>query len=127
MSAGIPPTVLAFVDRHIRSIEQLEILLLLHRHRDREWTARSVSDELRSNPDSAGLRMDELVVDGLLGGSDGAPRAYRYQATGDLDRAVDALADAYRDFRLRITERVFRKPDGLTDFADAFRLRRKGD
>lgn len=127
MSAGIDPAVLAFVDRHIHSIEQLEILLLVHRLKDREWTARAVADELRSNPDSAAQRLRELAEDGLVVAADGSPDVYRYRATGDLDRAVVALADAYRDYRLRITERVFSKPDGLTSFADAFRFRRKGE
>lgn len=127
VSATIDPAVLAFVDRHIRSIEQLEILLLVHRQRDRAWSARAVSDELRSNPDSAAARLAELAEDALVAAVEAAPAAYRYAAIGDADRMVAALAEAYRDFRLRITERVFTKPDGLSSFADAFRLRRKGD
>jgi predicted ArsR family transcriptional regulator len=128
MSAGIDPAVLAFVDRHICSIEQLEILLLVHRQRNRDWSARAVSDELRSNPESAAARLAELAEDGLVAATNaGSPPTYRYHATGDADRTVAALADAYRDYRLRITERVFSKPDGLSSFADAFRLRRKGE
>jgi hypothetical protein len=116
--------VLAFIDRYVRSIEQLEILLLLHARRDRGWTAQAVSDELRGNPESAAGRLQELATDGLLVES-GNPHAYSYAATGELDRAIAGLAEAYRDFRLRVIERVFKKPDGISEFAEAFRFRRK--
>lgn len=122
----IRPEVMTFIDRFVRSIEQLEILLLLFAHRERAWTAQAVSDELRGNPASAAGRLDELCADGLLSAS-GDPRAYRYAASGEIDRAIAGLADAYRDFRLRVIERVFQKPDGITEFAAAFRIRRKDD
>lgn len=122
--SAIRGDVLAFIDRHVRSIEQLEILLLLFARRDRAWTAQAVSDELRGNPSSAAVRLDEMSDDGLLTAS-GNPRTYAYSATGELDKAVAGLAEAYRDFRLRVIERVFTKPDGLSEFAEAFRFRRK--
>lgn len=115
---------LQFIDRNISSVDQLEILLLLRERKDRAWSAREVSDELRNNETSAAERMATMSAMGLLESVERT--TYRYApADSETDRLVALLASSYRDFRLRIIERIFTKPDGLTAFADAFRFRRE--
>lgn len=119
----IPDDVLGFLDTYIRSVDQLEILLLLHTRSDRVWSARAVSDELRSNEDGAALRLEDLARHGLVAVAYENGRAFRYQLTGDRHALVARVAFTYQDFRLRMIERIFTKPDGLREFASAFRLR----
>lgn len=124
MATGDPmdPDLLEFLDRHIRSVEQLEILLLLRSMAYRSWTAEGVSTELRSNEASAARRLDELARDGLLLVEQDTPRVYRYDPSSRLASSVRKLEECYSQYRLRIIERIFRKPDGLRDFAEAFRV-----
>jgi hypothetical protein len=118
----VGPDLLTFIDRYIRSVEQLEILFLLESHPQRLWTPHAVSAELRSNEASAGRRLHELARDGILAVARSQPAAYRYAAGNGLDETIRKLTACYSQFRLRILERIYKKPDGLRDFAEAFRV-----
>lgn len=119
----LPSEVRAFIVRHLSSGAQLEVLLLLHRHRDRAWSATAVGRELRIDQEQAGWVLSRLAADGLLGGDEEA--GYRFEPR--LRRkasAVDALAGLYPTYRVAIISLIFSKPSGpMRDFSDAFRLR----
>lgn len=121
----IPDRVLELIDRVITSIDQLETLLLVRTHPDRTWSAFEVSDELRSNPEAAAGRLSELADAGLLLVETGAARLYRYDPSRqELEATVAQLAHCYREFRHRVIERVYKKPDNLHSFSEAFRVRK---
>jgi hypothetical protein len=113
----------AFIVRHLSSGAQLEVLLLLHRHRDRAWSPAAVGRELRIDLEQAGWVLSRLAADGLLGGDEEG--GYRFEPR--LRRkagAVDALAALYPSYRVAIISLIFSKPSGpMQDFSDAFRLR----
>lgn len=113
----------------IDSVEQLEILLLLFQHPERTWTAESVARELRVSALSAGERLEDLTYDGLVVRVDGSEGEYRYgPETPSRDEAVRGLATAYSERRVTVINLIFSKPvDKIRTFADAFRLRKKGD
>lgn len=121
----IPDDVLEFIDRTITSIDQLETLLLLKAHAERTWSAVQVSDELRSNPHASEDRLRSLAAVGLLQQVEGSDGTFRYAPNAaELDRVVTRLESCYREYRLRVIERVFKKPDGLQSFAEAFRIKK---
>src|SRR5688572_5422116 len=60
MSETLPPEVRKLVLEHIHSVDQLDVLLLCHRTRDREWTAREVADELRTNLQMSSAALSDL-------------------------------------------------------------------
>lgn len=112
MDNPIPAEVLAFIDSAIESVDQLEILLLLRRHQGRTWTAQAVSDEMRGQPSAARARLKLLENAGLVEVSPGEPATYRYRPVdGEADRLVARLEEAFRSFRPRVIERVFKKPE----------------
>ena len=119
----LPSEVRAFIVRHLTSGAQLEILLLLHRQRDRSWSAAAVGRELRIDAEQAAWSLSRLADDGLLDGDEDA--GYRFEPR--LRRkasAVDALAGLYPTYRVAIISLIFSKPSGpMQDFSDAFRLR----
>lgn len=122
----IPNDVLQFIDRHVTSIDQLEILLLLRGRSERTWSAAEVSQELRSNADAAGQRLQSLRLSGVLVQVTDSDGLYRYEPESPaLDALIGQLDQCYRDYRLRVIERVFKKPDGLQTFADAFRIKKE--
>lgn len=123
--SGIPDDVRAFIQAHIDSVEQLEVLLLLRRESTRAWTGDEVARELRINPISTGSRLSNLHQRTLLAEEAGR---YRYAPRHpELDRAVSGLARAYAEMRVSVINLIFSKPvDALSTFADAFKLRGGG-
>ncbi len=125
----LSPEVRRFIAEHVQSAEQLETLLLLHRSPEKEWTALDVSQAIYTVPASATMRLEGLVAGGFVSSSGGPDPRYRYSPRSDeLGRQVDVLAAAYRADRVAVIKLIFaRPPDPLQSFADAFRLRGKGD
>ncbi len=118
-----------FIVDHVDSVEQLEILLLLHQHPGRTWDAEAVARELRISALSAGDRLEDQARAGLLARVEGSPGRFRYApGTPALDEAVSGLATAYAERRVTVINLIFSKPvDKIRTFADAFRLRKGED
>lgn len=123
--AEITHDVKRFITEHVRSAEQLDILLLLHADPEKRWTAGQVSGAVFTVPTSAAMRLETLAARGFLGSSGGADPQYWYAPASAEQRAgVDALAAAYRADRVAVINLVFAgPPDSVKTFADAFRLR----
>ncbi len=121
----VPEAVQRFIAANIDSAEQLEVLLLLHRHPDRGWRAHDVSREIFTVPAAATLRLESLVELGFLRSDGAADPEYRYQPRSEEQgTGVQALADAYRANRVGVLNLVFRRPpDPIRSFSDAFRIR----
>lgn len=129
---GLPEAVQRLIGEHIDSVEQLEVLLLLRRQKDRPWCADTVARELRIAAASASERLVDLAHRGMLAPSEpdeSSPEGqecFRYSpANPRLDEAVSALAAAYSERRVSVINLIFSKPtDRIRTFADAFRVRR---
>jgi hypothetical protein len=126
---GIPQEVQEFVARHIGSVEQLELLLLLYRHNQREWSAEEAAKELYVDPSSAASRLAGFDRDGLVASrKDGEILRYRCSPRGDVDRIVRLVAQTYKERRVSMINLIFSNPlDHIRSFSDAFRLRRDED
>ncbi len=123
----MPEPVQRFIVRHIHTLEQLDILLLLLEN-PRAWSDQDIAVALRTTPESARARLSRLHGDGLVAvTTDSAPR-YRYQARTDtLDRDARALAQCYRERRVAVITQIFAPTSGRAAlFANAFRIK-KGD
>lgn len=129
----LPEDVRALLHEHIESYEQLEVLLLLLRERDGEWTMASLSARLHVREELIGSALEGLRAGGLVvvAGTTPAPRfAYR-PATSRLDTAAGRLEREYAERPIRIIkhmsanaiERV--RTAALHTFADAFVLKKK--
>jgi len=127
VEAELPSEVRQLVADHITSVEQLEILLLLREREGEEWSAKRVSDEIRSSESSAQERLAALEESGLVRASAGhSEAAFRFEpSNARLRRAVELLAEAYSERRYTVIELIFSKPiDKLRVYADAFRFRK---
>ncbi|HJR17334.1 MAG TPA: hypothetical protein VJ808_10815 [Gemmatimonadales bacterium] len=125
MTSSIPEEVRNFLLQCIDSVEQLEVLLLLHRRREQEWSPEAVAQVLYSNPDSIRRRLAGLQAKELLAST--ASTSYRYQPkTPALDATVTLLSDTYRERRVAVITVIASKPmENVRAFSDAFRLRKK--
>jgi hypothetical protein len=118
----VSPEVCDFIARHIASVEELEILLILQEQRDREWTAREINERLRSQEVSIKKWLDALVSSRLAVRTE---TGFRFApSTEELARHVAALVVAYRERRIKVIELIFAKPnENLLNFVRAFDFR----
>ncbi|TAJ96980.1 MAG: hypothetical protein EPO39_19645 [Candidatus Manganitrophaceae bacterium] len=124
---AISEDVKRFISAYIDSVELLEVLLLIRRAGKKEWSADSISRELRSNPSSVTKRLTDLRARGLVSVKEGSPPLYYYHPeTEALDSAIQGLAEAYAERQARVIDLIFSKPiNTLRDFSDAFKLKRE--
>lgn len=124
MTSGIPEDVRRFLLQCIDSVEQLEVLLLLHGAPAEAWSAEAVAQALYSNPDSIARRLAGLHANGLV-----APvqSSYRYHPkSAELGATVTLLAQTYRQRRVAVITVIASKPmENVRAFSEAFRLRKK--
>jgi hypothetical protein len=115
------------IKRHIHSVLQLEVLLLL-RADPKDWTPVEVAQELRITEESAELRLRDLQLRQLLA-QGSQPDSYRYEpGSPELTSTVDELAQCYADAKHAIIGLIFSEPgDSARTLADAFRIRKRRD
>ncbi len=124
----IPPDTLQFIDEHLHSVEQLEVLLLLQHESGRWWSALEVVNTLRTSATSIQQRLEDLTDRGLAETKvDAGFTLYRLGVLGDARaRTIRTLAGLYRDRRVAVIDRIFCKPkSNLIGFANAFRIKKE--
>lgn len=124
MGGDLPRELTDFITRHLVSVEQLEVLLLLHRHPEKVWTVAALSRELRGNEAAISQWLNNLVSTSLV---EAVGDGYRFQATsGELTARTELLAAIYRERMVRVIEFLYARPASqLVDFSDAFKFRKR--
>ncbi len=122
--AKIDLQVRKFIHRYIDSVELLEVLLLLHRKPSKAWSVAEVTEALRSTDSSIDNRLLSLERRGFV---EEKEALFRFAPkTPELGASVDALADAYLTYRIRVVEEIYgSRTHSLRPFADAFKIRRE--
>lgn len=122
----LPAAVRLFLARHIQSVEQLEVLLLLRSEPQRAWTVGEVYDVIRSSTASIASRLKTFTNDGFVTEEATSSPAFRFAPKDEnLRMAIDQTATAYQVSRVRVIEAIFTPAsDPVQTFADAFKLRR---
>jgi hypothetical protein len=116
----------AFIQQEIRSLEQLEVLLLLRGRPERWWSERNVFESIRSSLLSVSDRLAELSAAGFLERSEHEQLTYRYAPnTPTRIRLIDELAEAYRQRRIAVIDAIYRPRTPASELARAFRIKRK--
>lgn len=121
----MPESVRDLIRRSIRSVADLEALLLLSSQPDREWHISDISRALYVAGSAAEAQLEHIKSQGFaVSPSSGV---YCYAPMDDKVRqAVEELAVAYEQLRVRVIEYIYSRPsDSVRSFAHAFRF--KGD
>lgn len=124
MTAGLPPDVVAFLDAHIFSVTQLEVLLLAREAVAGGCTAAELSRAARIPERSLTPWLDAFVQRGLLARTaDGRYGPASLEA--EPAATMDAVADAFARRRVTLSRHVYAsREDPAQRFADAFRFRK---
>ena len=121
----VPPETAEFVARHLRSLEDLQVLMTCIEARDRWWDAAAVARELGISATSARHTLDHLARGNLLDIRITGDVRYQYNpGTAELNAAALACAAAYRTNPVPLVQMVAGSARrSVRDFADAFRIR----
>ena len=123
---GLPPEVVAFLDAHIFSVTQLEVLLLAREAVGDGYTASELSRTASVPERSLTPWLDGFVDRGLLTRS--ADGRYLPVPLDPAPAAVlDAVADCFSRRRVTLSRHVYASGDPARRFADAFRFRKDKD
>jgi hypothetical protein len=123
----LPAGVRSFLRDHIRSLEELEILVLLQKDAERWWSAEGVAEELGTPRVVAATRLEEMAARSLLDVRISEQLFFRYApASPALDTVARDAARAYKEKPAMVATAIdSRAVDEIRAFADAFRIRRK--
>jgi hypothetical protein len=123
----LPADIRSFLRDHIRSLEQLEILILLQRNGERWWSAAKVAEELRTSAASTASRLEEMASRNLLDVRIAEQLVYRYAPVSPaLEAAARETVRLYKEKPVTVTAAIYSQAvDEIRAFADAFRIRGK--
>lgn len=121
----IPENIRQFIFACIDSVEQIEVLALLHEQPRKEWSNLSLSQELRSTEGSVDKRLRDLVDRRVI--QPISTPTFRYEPRSeDIRHVVQELMTIYRLRPYRVMELIFSKPvNAMQSFADAFRFKKE--
>jgi hypothetical protein len=122
--AAIPLEVQQFVNRHIFSVEQLEILLTLSANPERVWSVSDVFQIIKSNEKSIAERLEMFRRDGLVIETEGK---YRFATESpDVTELISKLAVVYRERSVAVIELIYKDPARqMRHFAEAFKFKKE--
>jgi hypothetical protein len=127
MSKAIPDDVRLFVRTHLRSMFELEALLLLAREPERWWNAETVDRQLRASREAVTVQLERLAAAGLLEVQAENERRFRFSPrVSEHVPLVAALIALHRDRFHAVVDLVYGR-DRAQEFADAFKITRAKD
>jgi hypothetical protein len=127
MQDAIPTHIRHFLRDHIRSVVQLELLLMMHKEPERAWKIDEAGEQLYIPGSFAGPLLESLRAAGLVAVTDENGPRYRFAPqAAHLGPLVDELAAVYQERPVSTIHAIYTGPaDNLQQFADAFRIRKK--
>jgi hypothetical protein len=120
----LPSNIRGFLNRFIRSVEQLEILLLVSARGELAWSAAQVYDVILSSESSVGRWLEELARAGLLVRGAESPPSFRASEDPAVAEQIAGLRHAYKTVPTRLIEAIYKRDvDAVQGFADAFKIK----
>jgi predicted transcriptional regulator len=129
-SSDLPKEVRDLVARHLHSMEEVEVLILLA-ERQQPLTIQEIRQHLRLPASEVPLTSLTRLADANLVASTTAAdgeKTFRYAVTDPrIKSAVEMLRVAYNERPVTLVRLVYSRPSPVSTFADAFRLTKPSD
>jgi len=118
MNEAIPASVRDLLDRHLSSIDHVELLLLFARDETRTWSAADAATSVHGQVDLVGKRLHELVEASLLA-FESESSTYRYAPRRALRESVAQLSVLYDQRPVTLIRAIYdRRPPRPRSFTD---------
>lgn len=115
--------VLAFVQRSIKSVWALELLLLLRCERQRTWRPEDMVLEMRSSEAAVAEALTGLRSIGFIAADSAGLHTYQ-PASAELDRIAGRIGEVYAAKPLAVVRAITSAPnEKLRLFSDSFKLK----
>jgi Mn-dependent DtxR family transcriptional regulator len=102
----LSPAANRFIRCHVRSVWDIELLLLLLRDPSRFWTPGELVHELRASAPLVTTSLMALIRAGCVMAEEW--ERYRYRAAGpELEAQVQAVREAYANFPVAVTQLIW--------------------
>ena len=122
----IEPRLTRFIEEHVGSVAELDLLLFLREHSQTEWAAKEAAQALRGEADWTRRQLDDFCSRGFVMARPGAEVRYRYSPSSEVEQLVADLARLYRERPVRTLTLIYSRPrNQIHSFADAFRLKKE--
>jgi hypothetical protein len=105
----IPEHVRKFLHKHIHSVEQFEILMLLVREPIRFWSVKEMNQIICSNESSVEARLRDLAKSGLLEVVPADDEIFRLQPDCPEAPVLLEMDNLYKKRRLAVIEAIYAK------------------
>lgn len=121
----IPAQVLQFIRKYIRSVWQLELILLIRASKE-PINSRDISRSLYISSDLIDRALNAYAKQGLIKMIENEATTYKFEpADSQLSTAVELTAKAYAERRVAIINIIFSDP--LDSFSDAFKFKQEDE
>jgi hypothetical protein len=107
--AKLPKDVRRLIARHIDSIQQVEILALLLRERERDWSSAEISRALQIPIAACENWLDRFLSAEILSGGNGR---VRLPGDGREARSVAELVELHSRRRMSVIDAIYGRPPG---------------
>ncbi len=124
LDPDIPQDVRTMIQRHLATMDHVELLMVLRGRRDESFPAAELAAQIRKPEQLVQLCLGALAEAGLVAElSDGT---YRYAAREQtLDATAEAVVRLYDERPVTLVRLLYeRPPTAVNTFADAFKLRK---
>jgi hypothetical protein len=114
---------LAFIQRHLKSVWGLELLLLFHSRPEQEWRRDALVRELRASEVVVNEALSQLKSARVV--NETPERVFKYAPDNDfLRETVSEIADIYATRPVAVVKAISAAPsEKLKIFLDAFKIR----
>ncbi|XGC80418.1 hypothetical protein ACES2L_13885 [Bdellovibrio bacteriovorus] len=123
MFTKIPEEVREFIKQNVHSVALLDMLLMMKQNSEKEWSARHLSQEMRTNVDYAASQLAVLVSKGFVVPTQND--CFKYNSENYWNAIVDQLEQYYNLHRATVINHIYSQPiDSIRGFADAFKIKK---
>jgi hypothetical protein len=117
----ISPDIFQFLDKYVRSVGHLELLLFMFDGRERSWSASELRGEMRTNDNLVSEQIKDLL--GAIEVSQDDMAKFQFVMDDSNLDVVRKISELYRTRRHAVIDAIYNRPlSAIQGFADAFKI-----
>ena len=117
----ITPEILRFIDKYVRTVSHLELLLFMFDGRERSWSPVELRGEMRTNDSLVSEQLKDLL--GVIAVTHEEMAKFQFVIENDNLEIVRQISELYRTRRHAVIDSIYNRPlNAIQGFAEAFKI-----